>query len=79
MRDEMLEPLIGGRIALGQPRVHRLHRFPLAVVQQALNVAAGPLALGPTPETSRKAIEKLAEPCEEGACGRHRLGHRRAV
>jgi len=71
MRDEMLEPLIGGRIARGQPRVHRLHRFPFAVVQEALDVPAGARLLRPAAETPGEAIEKLAEPCEEGTCGRH--------
>src|SRR6516164_11666304 len=79
MRDEMLEPLIRGRIALGQARLHRLHRFPLAVIQEALDVAARTLALGLTSETPGEAIQKLAKSCEEGPDGGDRLGHRRAV
>ena len=71
MRDEMLQPLIGGRITGGQPRVHRLHRFPFAVVEEPLNVPAGTVTLRPAAEAPGEAIEKLAEPCKDSPCGRH--------
>src|ERR1700726_29520 len=50
MRDEMLESLIGGRIARRQPCLHRLHRFPFAVVEEALDVPAGAVPLRPAPK-----------------------------
>src|ERR1022692_2966154 len=71
----MLQPLIGGGITRGQPRVHRLHRFALAVVEQALDVPTGALALGPTTEPAGKPIEKLAEAPEDGPRGGDRLVH----
>jgi hypothetical protein len=71
MRDEMLQPLIGRGVAPGQPGLHRLHRFPFAVVQEALDVPAGTVALRAATEASREAIEKLAQSFEHRACRRH--------
>jgi hypothetical protein len=39
MRDEVLQALI--RAGIAQPAMHRLHRFPAAVVQQPLQVPTG--------------------------------------
>ena len=71
----MLQALVEGRIVQGQPGFHRLHRFAGAVVQQAVDVQAGSVALRPTAETPREAIEKRAESFEHRASRRHRHVH----
>jgi hypothetical protein len=70
MRDEMLQALIRRRIVQGPPGFHRLHRFAGAVVQEAVNVPAGAIALRAATEAPREAIEKLAQSFEHRACRR---------
>jgi hypothetical protein len=65
MGDEVLKSLI--RTGVAQPTVHRLHRLPIAVVQQALKVPAGVGSMSAAAKTVRELIEKRAEPRQHGA------------
>ena len=71
MRDEVLQALIGTGIA--QPSVHRLHRLPLAVVEQPLQIPTGVGPVRPATETAGELIEKRPEPRQQRA--RPGLGH----
>ena len=51
VRDEVLQALI--RAGIAQPAVHRLHRLPLAVVEQPLQVPTGVGAVRAATETAR--------------------------
>ena len=55
VRNEMLEGLIGD--GLGHSRQHRLHRLPLAVAEDALDVGPQRHQLRPMPETALEALE----------------------
>src|ERR1022692_2358102 len=63
MRDEVLQSLIGARIA--QPAVHRLHRLALAVVEQAVEIPAPGLPLRPPAETRAETVHELPQPSEQ--------------
>jgi hypothetical protein len=71
MRDEVLQALI--RAGIAQPTVHRLHRFPGAVVQQALKVPAGIRAVRVPAKTPGELIEKRPKARQQRA--RPGLGH----
>ena len=59
----MLEGLIIARIA--QAPMHRLHRLPLAVAEQPVDVPGGRVALRLAAETRTELIEELAESSQE--------------
>lgn len=59
MGDEVLQPLVGAGI--GEAAVHGLHRLPLAVVEQAFDVATGIAALDTPAQAPLELIEKCAE------------------
>lgn len=69
--DEMLQTLI--RPGVAQPPVHRLHRFPLAVVEQPLNVPTGVGSVRSATETAGELIEERAQPFQQRT--RRRIGH----
>jgi hypothetical protein len=62
---------------IAQPAVHRLHRLPLAVVEQPVEILAGRLALGPSAEAAAEAVEELAQASQE--CPRGPRRHARSV
>jgi hypothetical protein len=67
----MLEGLIVARIA--QASVHGLHRLPLAVAEEPVDVLSGGLSLRPPTEARAELIEELAESSQQRArgAGRH--------
>ena len=75
VRDEVLQRLILAGIA--QPAVHRLHRLPLAVVEQPVEILARRLALRPATEARTEAIEELAQASQQRPGGPRR--HARSV
>jgi hypothetical protein len=75
MRNEVLERLIVARIA--QTPVHRLHRLPLAVVEQPVDVLRGDLTLRLPAEARAEPIEKQAQSPQQCPCGPRR--HARSV
>ena len=75
VRDEVLERLIVARIA--QAPVHGLHRLPLAVVEQAVDVLGRGLALRLPAEARAEPVEELAQSSQQCPCGPRR--HARSV
>ena len=61
----MLQALRGTGIA--EPSVHRLHRLPLAVVEQSLQVPAGVGAVPLATETPGELIEKRPQARQQRA------------
>src|SRR6185295_11801707 len=74
VRDEVLERLIGDR--LGDPRQHRLHRLPLAVAEDALDVVPQRQQLRAMPKT---ALELLEPPHQSLDARRGRVVDHRAA
>jgi hypothetical protein len=75
VRDEVLQRLILPGIA--QPAMHRLHRLPLAVAEQAVEILTGRLTLRAPAEAGAEAVEELAQPSQE--CPRGPRRHARSV
>jgi hypothetical protein len=71
----MLQGLI--LAGLAQPAVHRLHRLPLTVVEQAVEILAGGVSLWAPTETRAEAVEELAQAAQQ--CPRGPCGHMRSV
>jgi hypothetical protein len=65
MGDEVLQPLI--RAGVAEPTMHRLHRFPVAVVQQSPQIPTGVGAVRAATEAGRELIEKRPEPRQQRA------------
>jgi len=66
MRDEVLKGLV--RDGLGHPRQHRLHRFPLAVAEDALHIRPQRQEL----RAMAKAAFELLEPSNQSLHQRRR-------
>ena len=75
MRDEVLQRLILARIA--QPAMHRLHRLPLAVVEQPVEILTGGVALRLAAEARTEPIQELAQASQQRPRGPRR--HARSV
>jgi hypothetical protein len=71
MGDEMLQRLILAGIA--QPPMHCLHRLPLTVIEQAVEIVAGGLPLRLSTEARAEPIEELAQSSQQRprGAGRH--------
>ena len=54
--------------------MHRLHRLPLAVVEQPVDVLAGRLALRLATEARTEAVQELAQAPQQRARGPRRHG-----
>jgi len=75
MRDEVLQRLVVARIA--QAPVHRLHRLPLAVVEEPVDVLRRGLTLRLPAETRAEPVEEQAQSSQQCPCGPRR--HARSV
>ena len=75
MRDEVLQRLVVARIT--QASVHRLHRLPLAVVEQPVDVLRRGLALRLAAEARAEPVEEQAQSPQQCPCGPRR--HARSV
>jgi hypothetical protein len=71
MGNEVLQSLVGAGIA--EPPMHRLHRFPLAVVEQALHVPTGVRPVCSATETASELIQEGAKPLQQRT--RRWIGH----
>ena len=67
MRDEVLEGLI--RAGITESAMHRLHRLPFAVVEQAVEIPTDRLALRLATETGAEPVRVAAHAAKQGACG----------
>jgi hypothetical protein len=63
MGDEVLQRLVVDRVA--QASMHRLHRLPFAVVEEAFEVLTGGMALDTPAEAIRELVGELAEAIEQ--------------
>ena len=59
----MLQGLIADGVA--EPPMHRLHGFPLAVVEQRVEVLTGRVALRVSAEAVREPVGKVSESLQE--------------